>query len=195
MIDYLEGKLDRVTPTYAVVDCNGVGYLANISLNTYSQIKDKARVKLLTHLSIREDAHVLYGFADEHEREVFRLLISVSGVGAATARMILSSLTAHDTEKAIISGDLLTLKKIKGIGAKSAERIIVDLRDKVGKGSATEWSAIVGGSSGRIQEATLALTALGFNRQAIDKALQKVQADQGRDLSVEELIKTALKYL
>ncbi len=195
MIDHLEGKLDRVTPTYAVVDCNGVGYLANISLNTYARIKDLTRVKLLTHLSIREDAHVLYGFADEHEREVFRLLISVSGVGAATARMILSSLTAHDTEKAILSGDLLTLKKIKGIGAKSAERIIVDLRDKVGKGSPTEWSAVVGGHSGRMQEATLALTALGFNRQAIDKALQKVQADQGRDLSVEELIKTALKYL
>lgn len=195
MIDHLEGKLDRVTPTYAVVDCNGVGYLANISLNTYTRIKDQIRVKLLTHLSIREDAHVLYGFADEHEREVFRLLISVSGVGAATARMILSSLTAHDTEKAILSGDLLTLKKIKGIGAKSAERIIVDLRDKIGKGSPTEWSAVVAGPSGRIQEATLALTALGFNRQAIDKALQKVQADKGQDLSVEELIKTALKYL
>lgn len=195
MIDHLEGKLDRVTPTYAVVDCNGVGYLANISLNTYTRIKDQARVKLLTHLSIREDAHVLYGFADEHEREVFRLLISVSGVGAATARMILSSLTAHDTEKAILSGDLLTLKKIKGIGAKSAERIIVDLRDKVGKGSSTEWSTVIGGPSGRIQEATLALTALGFNRQAIDKALQKVQAEKSRDMSVEELIKTALKYL
>ncbi len=195
MIDHLEGKLDRVTPTYAVVDCNGVGYLANISLNTYTRIKDQARVKLLTHLSIREDAHVLYGFADEHEREVFRLLISVSGVGAATARMILSSLTAQDTEKAILSGDLLTLKKIKGIGAKSAERIIVDLRDKVGKGSSAEWSVVAGSPSGHIQEASLALTALGFNRQAIDKALQKVQADQGRDLSVEELIKTALKYL
>lgn len=195
MIDYLEGKIDRVTPTYVVVDCNGVGYLANISLNTYSRIKDQVRVKLLTHLSIREDAQVLYGFADEHEREVFRLLISVSGVGAATARMILSSLTAHDTEKAILGGDILTLKKIKGIGAKSAERIIVDLRDKVGKGGSAEWSVVAGGASGRLQEASLALTALGFNRQTIDKALQKVQADQGRDLSVEELIKTALKYL
>jgi len=195
MIDHLEGKLDRVTPTYAVVDCNGVGYLANISLNTYTRIKDLARVKLLTHLSIREDAHILYGFADEHERDVFRLLISVSGVGAATARMILSSLTAHDTEKAILSGDILTLKKIKGIGAKSAERIIVDLRDKVGKGSSADWSVVAGKSSGHLQEASLALSALGFNRQAIDKALQKVQADQGNDLSVEELIKTALKYL
>lgn len=195
MIDFIEGKLDRVTPTYAVVDCNGVGYLANISLNTYTRIKDQVQVKLLTHLSIREDAHVLYGFADEHEREVFRLLISVSGVGAATARMILSSLSAHDTEKAILGGDILTLKKIKGIGAKSAERIIVDLRDKVGKGGSSEWSVVAGGASGRLQEASLALTALGFNRQAIDKALQKVQANQGRDLSVEELIKTALKYL
>lgn len=195
MIDFIEGKLDRVTPTYAVVDCNGVGYLANISLNTYTRIKDQVQVKLLTHLSIREDAHVLYGFADEHEREVFRLLISVSGVGAATARMILSSLSAHDTEKAILGGDILTLKKIKGIGAKSAERIIVDLRDKVGKGGSTEWSVVAGGASGRLQEASLALTALGFNRQAIDKALQKVQANHGSDLSVEELIKTALKYL
>ena len=133
MIDHLAGKIDKITPTYAVIECNGVGYITHISLHTYSQIKDSTNTKILTHLAIREDAHVLYGFADEHERELFRQLISVSGIGAATARVILSSLNPGEIERAIASGDVITLKRIKGIGAKSAERIIVDLRDKVGK--------------------------------------------------------------
>jgi len=193
MIDHLDGRLDQVTPTYVVVDCNGVGYLAHISLNTYTRVKDSQRFKLLTHLAIREDAHVLYGFADEHEREIFRQLISVSGVGAATARMILSSLAPAEVERAIASGDLVTLKKIKGIGTKSAERILVDLKDKVGKG--TGGALPVSGTHASGQEALLALQALGFGKPAIDKVLLKVQQDFGTGLRVEEIIKHALKYL
>jgi Holliday junction DNA helicase RuvA len=193
MIDHLAGKIDSITPTYAVIDCNGVGYITHISLHTYTQIKDKPTVKILTHLAIREDAHVLYGFADEHERELFRLLISVSGIGSATARMILSSLNPVEIEKAIASADLITLKKIKGIGLKSAERIIVDLKDKVGKSgfTAVELSGISGGN----QEALLALVALGFNKPAAEKVLLKVRQELGSDLKVEEIIKQALKYL
>jgi Holliday junction DNA helicase RuvA len=193
MIDHLAGKIDSITPTYAVIDCNGVGYITHISLHTYTQIKDKPSVKILTHLAIREDAHVLYGFADEHERELFRLLISVSGIGSATARMILSSLNPVEIERAIASADLITLKKIKGIGLKSAERIIVDLKDKVGKSgfTAVELSGISGGN----QEALLALVALGFNKPAAEKVLLKVRQELGSDLKVEEIIKQALKYL
>jgi Holliday junction DNA helicase RuvA len=170
-----------------------VGYLAHISLHTYTRVKDEPRFKLLTHLSIREDAHVLYGFADEQEREIFRMLISVSGVGAATARMILSSLAPAEVERAIASGDLITLKKIKGIGTKSAERILVDLKDKVGKGLAA--ISPVSGPASSNREAMLALQALGFGKPAIDKVLLKVQQDFGSGLKVEEIIKHALKYL
>lgn len=193
MIDHLAGKVDRITPTYAVIDCNGVGYLTHISLHTYTQMKDSTTVKMLTHLAIREDAHVLYGFADEHERELFKLLISVSGIGAATARMMLSSLNPVEIERAIATGDLLTLKKIKGIGAKSAERILVDLKDKVGKGgfAGLEVSHTSGGNS----EALMALVALGFSKPAVEKVLLKVRQENGSDLKVEEIIKLALKYL
>lgn len=189
----MSGKLDSVTPTYVVVDCNGVGYIAHISLHTYSQIKDLLSVKILTHLAIREDAHVLYGFAEEHERELFRQLISVSGIGSATARMILSSLNPVEIERAIASADLVTLKRIKGIGAKSAERIIVDLKDKVGKSGlgGVEFTHTLGGN----QEAMLALVALGFTKVAVEKVLLKVRQDFGSDMKVEEIIKQALKYL
>jgi len=193
MIDHLAGKLDSITPTYAVVDCNGVGYIAHISLHTYTQLKDSSSVKILTHLAIREDAHLLFGFADEHERELFRLLITVSGIGASTARMMLSSLNPGEIERAIGSGDLVTLKKIKGIGAKSAERILVDLKDKVGKGgfAGMEVTHTSGGNS----EAMLALIALGFNKAAVEKVLLKIKQEQGSGLKVEEIIKQALKYL
>jgi Holliday junction DNA helicase RuvA len=195
MIDHLDGNIDKITPTYTVIDCNGIGYLANISLHTFSKIKELKKVKLLTHLSIREDAHVLFGFAEEHERDVFRHLITVSGVGSNTARMILSSLTPSDTEMAILAGDVLTLKKVKGIGAKTAERIIIDLKDKVGKSGSTEvsWSGTT--TISHTQEATLALVALGFNKAAIEKAMQKVQSELSKDSKVEDQIKCALKYL
>lgn len=193
MIDFLAGKLDKITPTFAVIDCSGVGYLAHISLNTYSQIKDLSSVKLLTLQVIREDAHLLYGFADEHERELFKLLTSVSGVGAATARMMLSSMSPSELERAIGSSDLITLKKIKGIGAKSAERIIVDLKDKVGKTGAATIS--IAGVTSSNHEALLALIALGFPKPAVEKVLQKIQQEQGTNMRVEEIIKHALKYL
>lgn len=193
MIDHLSGKLDKITPTYVVIDCNGIGYIAHISLHTYTQIKDASTLKILTHLAIREDAHVLYGFAEEHERELFRQLISVSGIGSATARMILSSLSPVEIERAIASGDLVTLKRIKGIGAKSAERIIVDLRDKVGKSvfAGMDSPHTLGGNS----EALLALLALGFTKPAVEKVLFKVRQETGADVKVEEIIKHALKYL
>lgn len=192
MIDHLKGKLDRVTPTHAVVDCQGVGYLVHISLNTYAKIKDQPQVHVFTHQVIREDAHLLYGFADEHEREVFRLLISVSGVGSATARMILSALSAPDTEKAILSGDIATLKRVKGIGAKSAERIIIDLKDKIGKGATPAFQIP---THSKTFEAVMALQALGFNRAAIDKAILKVKESSPDGMPVEDLIKQALKHL
>lgn len=194
MYEYIQGKLDITTPTYAVVDCQGVGYQLHISLHTYSRINGQPEVKLWCHHVVREDAQLLYGFAEVHERELFRQLISVSGVGAATARMILSSLNPAEVEKAIVGGDVNTLKRIKGIGAKSAERIIVDLKDKLGKGSHIAGSMIplAGGQS---YEAGLALQALGFQKAAIDKALLKAVDSEGDDAKVETLIKTALKYL
>ncbi len=133
MIAQINGELVEKTPTYVVIDCNGVGYELKISLNTFSQIGEVERCKLYTHFVVREDAQLLYGFKETSERELFRLLISVSGVGSATAMMILSSLSPNETKGAILTGDVNALKSVKGIGAKSAERIIIDLRDKIGK--------------------------------------------------------------
>jgi holliday junction DNA helicase RuvA len=192
MIDHLEGRLSSITPTYAVVDCGGVGYLVHISLYTFSKIKDLERVRILTHLVIREDAHVLYGFGDEHEREIFRHLISVSGVGAATARVILSSMPPKDIELAIIAEDVISLKKVKGIGAKTAERIIVDLKGRLGKGLDLSTPGLK--PAGGKFEAAMALVALGFNRAAAEKALEKAAA-QGSEMKVEDWIKVALKHL
>ena len=131
MIEYIRGTLAELTPTYAVVDINGLGYMLNITVPTYSALEGTGVVKLLVHEVIREDAHILYGFLTERERSLFRLLIGVSGVGANIARMILSSLTAPELEGTILAGDSKSLKRVKGIGAKTAERIIVDLKDKI----------------------------------------------------------------
>ena len=133
MYDYISGKLIQNTPSYAVIDNNGIGFFINISVNTYSKLENKTNVKLFIHHVIREDAHLLFGFFDTVERDMFQLLISVSGIGANTARVILSSLSVNDIRSAIMGGQVEVLKSIKGIGAKSAQRIIVDLRDKVGK--------------------------------------------------------------
>lgn len=193
MYEYIKGRLSEVTPTHAVVDCGGVGYLLQISLNTYGAIKDLQEVKLFAHQAIREDAHVLFGFFEDAERETFRLLISVSGVGAATARVILSSLSAAELEKAISGADLITLKRVKGIGAKTAERIIVDLRDKMGKIAAVLPSVSAGFASSA--EASMALVALGFPRVAADKAVSRAAQELGQAGKVEDVIKLALKYL
>ena len=193
MIAHIKGRLIEKTPTYVVIDCNGVGYEIKISLNTYSNLGDSEVCSLYTHFVVREDAQLLYGFKETSERELFRLLISVSGVGSATAMMILSSLSPNDTKQAILNSDVITLKSVKGIGAKSAERIIIDLRDKIGK---VDSSATISSSINNTvkEEALSALVMLGFGKNPAEKALSKVILG-GEELTVEELIKRTLKNL
>jgi Holliday junction DNA helicase RuvA len=195
MFNHFEGKVTVKTPTYAVLDCAGVGYLLNISLNTYSKIPDTGSFRLLSHLAVREDAMVLYGFADEEEREVFRQLISVSGVGAGTARMILSSMSPAEVVSAIHSGNVSALKSIKGIGEKSAQRIIVDLKGKFGKDVAINPLQFSSADNKLRDEALSALVALGFARAMAEKAIDKSLKSEGNVVSVEHLIKLALKNL
>ena len=193
MIAQIKGRLIEKTPTYVVIDCNGVGYEIKISLNTFSKIGDSEVCTLLTHFVVREDAQLLYGFKEASERELFRLLISVSGVGSATAMMILSSLSSNETKQAILNNDVNTLKSVKGIGAKSAERIIIDLRDKIGK--IDDSSMISSTISNTVKEEALsALVMLGFAKNSAEKALNKVMST-GDELTVEELIKGTLKNL
>lgn len=197
MITHLNGSFVEVTPTHAVVECQGVGYQVFISLQTYDIIQSWKQGKLLVHQIIREDAHQLFGFAEEREREMFRLLIGVSGVGATTARMILSACSVADLQRIILTEDVGSLKRIKGIGAKSAERIIVDLKDKVGKVQAFDAVSVGGGQIGGAvrQEATLALLALGFTRPVIEKALDRVSKEVEGSEPVEAWIRKALNYL
>jgi len=193
MIAQIKGRLIEKTPTYVVVDCNGVGYQLNISLNTFSKIGSDENCLLFTHYVVREDAHLLYGFKEKSERELFRQLISVSGVGSSTAIMILSSLSPDETKAAIISGNVNILKGVKGIGLKTAERIIIDLRDKVGKSDGTELFSM--GSNNTIKEEALsALVMLGFSKMPAEKALAKIMTETP-NLTVEELIKRTLKSL
>lgn len=193
MITHLKGKVAEVTPAHVVIDCNGVGYLAHISLNTFTRIKDSGETLLYTQFIVREDAHLLYGFADREEREIFVLLISVSGIGAATARMILSALSPDEIRSAIASGDVRRFKSVKGVGEKSAQRIIVDLKDKVG-GVSTAQALNAGGLSIQM-EAAAALAALGFSKPQADKALSAALKEPGAQDSVEKLIKLSLKFL
>lgn len=194
MYAYLEGKLAGLNPAIAVVDCNGVAYELQISLHTYSKIKDSEHCKLLTHLVVREDAQILFGFADEEERKMFRHLISVSGVGANTARMILSSLGPDEVFSAIRGNDITRLQSIKGIGTKSAQRIVVDLSDKIKKEGI--MSDILPDPNNRNREEALsALSMLGFNKAASTKVVDKVLQDEGFGISVEELVKKALQRL
>jgi holliday junction DNA helicase RuvA len=194
MINHIEGRLVEKTPTYAVIDCGGVGYLLHISLNTFSKIGSSEKCKLFAHLAIREDAHTLYGFADSEERNIFRHLISVSGVGASTARMILSSLSPVEVQQAIMAGNVAQLKSIKGIGEKSAQRIIVDLKGKLGKDDMPAEFFASQGNTAR-EEALSALVMLGFAKNVAEKALEKVLKSEGNGASVEQLIKQALKNL
>jgi len=193
MIAQIKGKLIDKTPTYVVIECCGVGYEIKISLNTFSQIGEGENCLLYTHFVVREDAQLLYGFKEVGERELFRLLISVSGVGSSTAIMILSSLSPVETKQAILNSDVNTLKSVKGIGAKSAERIIIDLRDKIAK--VDSGTSISLPSSNTVKdEALSALVMLGFGKSPAEKALNKIQKS-GDDFTVEELIKRALKSL
>jgi Holliday junction DNA helicase RuvA len=193
MIEYIKGELSELTPTYAVIDCGGVGYLLNISVPTYSALDGAKSAKLLVHEAIREDAHVLYGFVNEQERSLFRLLIGVSGVGANTARMILSSIAAPQLEQIIMTGDHSVLKKVKGIGSKTAERIIVDLKDKI-KPIGDTLILQPSLTNEVFEEALAALVMLGFNRVQSQKVLKKLFETEP-SIAVEVAIKKALSMM
>lgn len=193
MIDYIKGTVSQLTPTFITLETGGIGYFINISLNTFSKLEGKGEAKILIHESIREDAHQLFGFADSTEREIFRHLISVSGVGANTARMMLSSVAPQEIERAILGSDVNLLKSVKGIGLKTAQRIIVDLKDKVGKHAGSGEIFAFSDNTNR-EEALSALVMLGFAKNAVSKVLDKIVRDE-KNLTVEDMIKRALKNL
>ena len=193
MITQIKGKLVEKNPTYVVVDCNGVGYLLHISLNTFSSLPNDENVLLYSFLSIREDAHTLYGFGTKLEREIFKLLISVSGVGASIARTMLSSMTSEEIQQAIASENVALIQSVKGIGAKTAQRVIVDLKDKVLKTFDMDEVSVSQNNTSR-EEALSALDVLGFARKQTDKVLNTILKETP-DASVEFLIKKALKKL
>ena len=194
MITHIHGKLVEKTPTHVVVDVNGVGYKIKISLNTFSAIKDEF-CKLFTHLSIKEDSHTLFGFFEESERHLFRHLISVSGVGPSTAQVILSTYTPDEIIHYITSADVAAVQSVKGIGAKTAQRIIIDLKDKVAKGMPTS-DLLFGHKDNTIrQEALSALIALGFAKKAAESKIDKILKSSSQIYSVEELVKTALSQM
>ncbi|HBI80600.1 MAG TPA: Holliday junction branch migration protein RuvA [Bacteroidales bacterium] len=194
MYEYIQGSLIELTPTHAVIEAGGIGYFVNISLQTYSQLEDKSQVKLWLHHVVREDAHLLYGFSEPREREMFRLLISVSGVGASIARLILSSLTTDEIQAAITTDNINLIKQVKGIGLKTAQRIVVDLKDKVSFGEAAITQILSTSNNTLKSEALSALTMLGFARSAADKVIDQVLKEMG-PMPVEALIKHALKRL
>lgn len=193
MIEYVKGEITELTPTSVVLECNGLGYLLNISLNTYSALSGSKNIKLYAYEVIREDAHTLFGFIDKHERELFLLLISVSGVGPNTGRMILSSLSPSELETVIASGNDKMLKSVKGIGAKTAQRIIVDLKDKI-KPTAVTLENTVTLNPAVSEEALAALVMLGFPQNVSQKCVTSILKEDPT-LKVEQVIKAALKML
>lgn len=195
MIAFLKGEFVRKTPSYVHIDVNGVGYEVQISLNTYSKIQDLQEGTLQTHLIIREDAHLLFGFSDGAEKEMFLQLIAITGIGANTARVMLSYMKPDELSRAIIQGNSKVLENIKGIGKKTAERIVVELRDKLAKQPLDTAVNISSWKGNTLQSDALnALIALGINRQAADQAIQKV-LEQDPGIGVELLIKKALQIL
>jgi len=193
MFEYIQGRLVELTPAYAVIEAGNIGYFIHISLYTYTKLTKSTEVKLFIHQVIRDDAHLFFGFADKHEREMFLMLISVTGIGANTARMILSSLSPTEIEQAIFEGNVALLKSIKGIGTKSAQRVIVDLKDKIGK--TAEIDEIFATESNTLREESLsALVMLGFSKASVQKVLDQI-LQQENEITVEELIKKALKKL
>lgn len=194
MYSFISGKVADKNPAYVVIDNQGIGYMINITLNTFTAIGEQSEVKLYVHLAIREDAHVLYGFYTEEERSLFLQLITVSGVGCNTARLILSSLTVKETIEAISGNNTRAIQSVKGIGAKTAQRIIVDLQDKISKLNISEGEKTPLGYNTLKEESLSALMVLGFNRSSVEKILDKL-ISQMKDPSVEQLIKEALRLL
>ncbi len=193
MITQIKGRLVEKTPTYVVVDCNGLGYLLHISLQTFSALSDDEAITLFAHLSVKEDAHTLYGFIDKTEREIFRLLISVSGVGPSIARTMLSSMSSEEIQQAIASENIALIQGVKGIGAKTAQRVIIDLKDKILKTFDMDVIS-VGQNNTNKEEALSALEVLGIPRKQSDKVVNAILKEH-RDATVEFLIKKALKSL
>ena len=194
MIAYLKGRLIHKEPTHVIIDVNGIGYQAFISLNTFSEIKDKEEIRLATHLHVREDAHVLYGFASEPEKTMFLNLISVNGVGPNTAMMVLSSLPPSELQAAILREDAATLQAVKGIGGKTAQRLILELKDKLRKRLGEEPPTLGGPTNNTLrQEALTALMTLGIGRVPAEKSIETVLRKLGNTISLEDLVKQALK--
>lgn len=195
MYEFIEGSIEHANPAFIVINVNGIGYHVFISINTYEQVKSLKKVRLLTHLAIKEDAHSLYGFFEELERQLFKQLILVNGVGTSTARMILSGQTPASIISAISTGNIALLKAVKGVGPKTAQRIIIELQDKVLKLATPGEMAMIPGQTGKqTEEALLALLALGFARNTAEKVIQKI-ASHNPNLTVEDIIKQALKLL
>jgi Holliday junction DNA helicase RuvA len=196
MITYIKGALIEKTPAYVVIEtAGGVAYGIHISLATFSQLKETENVKLLTHYVIKEDAHQLFGFYTEEERSLFRLLITVNGIGVNTARLILSSLSTDELINAIATENVRVIQGVKGIGLKTAQRVIIDLRDKIGKTAPQNIEKITISYNNNRVEALSALISLGFAKNSADSALEKIVRMEGTQLSIEELIKKALKVL
>lgn len=193
MYEFIKGTLITKNPTYVVIENNGIGYLINISLNTFSRIKDSREAKLFTHFYVREDAQILYGFFDEMERELFRFLLSVSGVGASTARLILSSLSTEELYGAITQGQPSVLQRVKGVGGKTAQRIVIDLKDKLIRAEIKPEKVDFSHNTLK-DEALSGLLVLGFNKTGAEKAINKI-LQKGSAADVESLIKEALKIL
>ncbi|MBO7465573.1 MAG: Holliday junction branch migration protein RuvA [Bacteroidales bacterium] len=196
MITHIEGTLTEKNPTYAIIDCGGVGFMIHISLPTYSSLpEEKSRCKLFTHFVVKEDAQALYGFASTYERELFRLLIGVSGIGAGTARMMLSAFPPEELAAHIASGDTQAVQSIKGVGAKTAQRVVMELKDKVQRHVTDLPNNISPACNKSAEEALSALVQLGFSKPVASKAVQHVLKAGGEEQTVEEILRSALKML
>jgi holliday junction DNA helicase RuvA len=195
MISFLKGRLVQKDPTHVVIDVNGVGYHLNISLQTFSEIKEQENTFLYTHLSIREDAHVLFGFSKESEKKLFQQLISVNGVGPSTAIVMLSYLSSEELKSAIVHEDTTTLQRIKGIGGKTAQRVIIELKDRLRKDLADDSSSLIPGIKHNTlrNEALSALITLGITKSAAEKSVDAVLKKSGNTVTLEDLVKQALK--
>ncbi len=193
MITHIQGKLVEKNPSYTIIDCHGVGYFINITINTYEKISNQENIKLFTHLIVREDSHTLYGFYEVTEREMFKLLVNVNGVGPSTARMILSTLTPREFQEAVVTNQVDTIKSVKGIGPKSAQRIIIELKDKLNKDLDINNLSIP--TENKIKEEALnALEVLGFTKKQVEKVIDGFLKENPA-ISVEELIKQTLKKI